>query len=137
MSTRCDIDTERKTAYMACPYSSYVPEPEGTSYCDRYSEAFTKANRGCAYLMVARNRVVFSPITHSHILDPYTGDPSHSFWLTQDYYWVKMADELWILQLNGWDSSFGVGWEHGVATLMNKPIHYLPWETVEAWERSR
>jgi hypothetical protein len=123
-----EINRGKSTTYMACPYSSY---PQGRE------ESFRLANLGAAHLMVEHNRVVFSPITHSHVLDNYTEDPTHSFWLTQDYYWIVLCDELCVLKLEGWDRSFGIGWELALAEERGKDIWYLEEDVVVDWALDR
>jgi len=82
--------------------------------------------------------VVFSPITHSHYIGGFLDDNlSHEFWLSQDAPFIDFADELWVLQLPGWDKSFGVIWEIGYATGQGKDITYITWEEVESWYENR
>lgn len=120
----CMVNKIKTTVYLACPYSNTGMELDDVFIC---------ATRAAAYLMVVKGYVVFSPITHSHPIDLYAKQPNHSFWLTQDWQWLNFCDRLFILKLPRWEHSFGVGWEHGVATALVKPIDYLDYEVVEDW----
>lgn len=134
----CKIIKTLTTVYMASPYTSYDEgEVKFELDSDRLGDAYHLAVQGAAYLMEEYGYAVFSPIVHSHPIDRYVQRPDHSYWLTQDYYWVKACDEMYILQLDGWENSFGIGVEIGIATVLDKPIHYLPFEEVEEWLRSK
>jgi len=129
----CKVNKYAKRVYLAVPYSGLTHE-----------ESFWWANIATAYLMERKlggGYAVFSPISHSHPVSevaPYL-DNDHSQWLTQDYPHVAGAEILFVLKLKGWDKSFGVGFEIGVAIAHSIEVVYLDPEPIEDyhWRRKK
>jgi len=103
-----------KTIYLACPYTHKDPKIR--------QQRFEIVNQKAAELM-RKGFVVYSPITHSHLLEglPQTWE----FWQTQCLPLVKWADEFVVLMLDGWQESVGVNAETAYAKEINKPIRYI------------
>lgn len=94
--------------YLASPYS----DPDPAIRQQRY-EAVCKA----AGELIRRGHVVYSPIAHSHHLSEVCNLPENwEFWRRQDTAMLKLADELWVLDLPGWRESVGVRAEMNVAS---------------------
>ena len=90
-------------AYLASPYSS----PDHRIRESRFEAATQKA----AELMRA-GEVIFSPIAHSHPIDLYFRNPeSGEFWMRQDIPILRHASKLYVLMLQGWESSKGIAQE--------------------------
>ena len=110
--------------YLASPYShedSDVREGRFAAVC------------AVAADLMAQGIVVFSPIAHKHPiaefgnLDALDAD----FWLKFDKEFLLRSEVLWILQLEGWDESYGICQEIEFATEHNIPVGYLDPETLE------
>ena len=89
--------------YLASPYAH---EDEAVR-----EERHRAAEAHVAFLL-QRSRWVFSPIVHCHELKKRHALPEgHEFWLTYDCHILAKADELHVLQLEGWRSSKGIRME--------------------------
>lgn len=105
--------------YLASPYS----HPNATMREARYEEA-CKA----AAWMMKQGYVVFSPIAHSHPISSYLGPETlmdHGFWMNQCVPMVRRCGALWILGIDGWDTSHGVRREWQCADAWRLPITLL------------
>lgn len=105
--------------YLAAPYSHHCHV--------KRVERFNAINKRAAELMAA-GHVVFSPISHSHPIAEHIAPEllmDHEFWMKMDIPFVDWADELWVLQLDGWKESKGVQKEIDIATYLGKTITYL------------
>lgn len=86
--------------YLAVPYTH--------PYEEMRAARFRTVTRFAADLL-KQGHVVFSPITHSHPLEVLGDLPNGwEFWQTQDIEFLKLADELHVLCLEGWKESTGV-----------------------------
>ena len=102
-----------KKIYLSVPYTA---DPE---------LGFINANKLAAQIMLQGN-VVFSPISHSHpIAIQETLPNTHKFWMQQDLPFIEFCDELYVLQLPGWETSLGVQKEIECAKQLGKPITYI------------
>ena len=96
--------------YLACPYSDADPLVEDARY-----QLVTKV---AAALIVKTGCEVFSPVTHSHLINRLAvryaleeGEswvPTYDFWLRFDYHMLDIADYLYVLKLKGWQKSKGI-----------------------------
>jgi len=103
--------------YLASPYSH--PDPEVRH------QRFEAVNRAAANLM-RRGHVIFSPISHSHIIARDHDLPTDwDFWERIDVEFVKRCDELWVLKLNGWEESRGVCHEVDCAKFLDIPVKFI------------
>lgn len=104
--------------YLACPYWDKDPEIR--------QERFERVSNMAAYLMKERGLIVFSPLSHSVPIDSYLGEQQdHDFWLRQDFYFLKACDEVWVLELPGWQNSYGVAAEIDKALHLGKPVCHI------------
>jgi len=65
---------------------------------------------------------IFSPIAHSHPQQKYAKLPFDFNWYTRDLALLAKCDELWILEMEGWDKSEGIQKEITAAKELDKPI---------------
>lgn len=107
-----------KKIYLAIPYSGFK------------EESYQVANEITIKLMQQGN-IVFSPITHNHILAKSGELPTGwDFWKEMDSAFVQWCDELFVVVLTekGLDKireSIGVKAEINLAKQLNKKIIYL------------
>jgi hypothetical protein len=108
--------------YLASPYSKF---PGGRQ------QAYYLACKKAGELMLKGNNV-FCPIAHSHPIEEYMGEiQKGDWWLKQDFEILKHCDELWVYQMPGWASSYGVAQEIKFAKWESIPVKYIPYETEE------
>jgi hypothetical protein len=110
-----------KLIYLASPYSKY---PGGRN------AAFLAACDKAAELML-QGHLIFCPIAHSHPIENIGMDgeiKDGDFWLKQDFAVLSKCDELWVYQMPGWDTSYGVGKEIEFAKKNNIEVKYLEYE---------
>ena len=99
-----------KMVYLASPYTHENREVE--------TERFIAAVKACGWLMVNISDVqmIYSPIAHTHpIADVCTLPGFWSFWEACDKCMLSRCDEIWILTLDGWETSTGVTAERQIA----------------------
>jgi len=114
-----------KMVYLATFYSSYQGIPTWLKYIKmwynwhRVNKIVTKCIR--------RGYVVFSPITHSHVIGVYPGTTltDYELWMGQDKWYVEHCDELWILDHPLISQSYGVNKELNWAKEQGKPVRWL------------
>lgn len=103
--------------YLASPYSHPAPEVR--------HQRFEAVNKAAAELM-RRGHVIFSPISHSHIIArDHDLSTDWGFWERIDLEFVKKCDELWVLKLDGWGKSRGVNSEISYAQLLGIPVKFI------------
>lgn len=103
--------------YVASPYS--------------HKEAYVQWSRHrrtmeFVHKQLKSGQVVFSPIVAVHELaKEYRLPETFSFWRNYSFKMINQADELWVLQLDGWEQSEGVREEIKRATEIGIPIVYI------------
>ena len=103
--------------YLAAPYSH-----KDKSIRLKRVEKINK----CASKLMLKGEIVFSPITHSHVIATQEKMPTDfDFWSKQDYEFIKWCDAIYILMLPGWDKSKGVLKEIKFAESLNKQVRYI------------
>lgn len=90
--------------YLASPYTH--PDPEVVKF--RVAEAARWTAEAWR-----RGYTVFSPVVHGQALvdTNITMPMTHEFWLSHDWNFLNLAEELWVLMLPGWGDSRGVNKE--------------------------
>lgn len=103
--------------YVASPYS----HPNPTVRLERWKAVCRFAGR-----MLEDGYHVFSPIAHSHPI-AIAGDIGTEFdhWESLDMEMLRRCDELIVLQLDGWDASYGVLKEMRVAHDLKMKVRYV------------
>ena len=89
--------------YLASPYSHSNP----SIVQERYEDALF-----CTGALMSRGLHVFSPIVHCHEAAKLHKMPGHfDFWQRYNLSFLRKADQLWIIKLDGWEDSKGVAYE--------------------------
>lgn len=119
--------------YLACPYTPLPDTPEDQRAAIMESR-FSLVTLISAFL-ISKGYVVFSPITHSHViqqhpLNTFTQNTQEQWVWGQDIHFVHLSKELWIIKYDQWDAttvqkSKGVKAERREANIYNIPIQYL------------
>lgn len=116
-----------KLIYLASPYSH--PDREV-----RHAR-FAQVSQAQAYL-TAMGYHIFGPITESHTVQQEAAElgiemsGGWDFWKDHDELMLQKCDELWVLQLDGWDKSVGVLAEIDYAHSRGMPVQYITYEDV-------
>lgn len=102
--------------YLASPFSHANPIVR--------EERFRRVCRHAAAMMKA-GRVVFSPIVHNHpVAKEHDLPRGWGFWSRMDEPFLRVADEVVVLQLPGWEISKGVQAEIALAKRLGIPVSY-------------
>jgi len=116
-----------KLVYIASPYSGHNEDLE--------QERFEKVRDFTADTMqdiMKHGCVPFSPIVHCHeIAQVHALPKGHEFWMTLDKTFIRHADELWVLMLDGWKESKGIKMEIEFAESIMIPVKYCTGELNE------
>ncbi len=109
-----------KKIYLATPYTDKSPAVR--------QARFEAVNKVAAVLM-SKDFLVFSPISHTHPI-ALAGDlpKGWDFWREYDLTFIEWADELHVLMQDGWDVSTGVTAEIRLATELGMPVHYIEYD---------
>lgn len=103
--------------YLAAPYS----HPDVAVMEARYHQI----NRNVLALM-ADGRLVYSPITHNHVLAQAADFPrGWQFWAKHDLEMLRKCEILNVLKMDGWQESVGVQAEIEFAREMKIPVFWL------------
>lgn len=107
-----------KLIYLASPYSH--PDEQIKAY------RFFRACEATARLQ-DEGHLVFSPIVHAHYLVPYTAKQGGAFsdWEALDKAFIDRCDEVWVLEIDGWQESKGVTAEIAYARSKAKPVRFV------------
>jgi hypothetical protein len=105
--------------YLACPYT----HPDELVRMAR----FRAANLVAAKLILS-GEIVYSPISHMHPIAEEHKLPIHwTFWKKSDEFFIRACSKVVVLQVAGWDKSYGVMREIELAKELEKPVEYLEW----------
>lgn len=103
--------------YLASPYS----DPDPTIRHARY-----EAVRAFTCELLAQRKVVFSPIVYCHGIAAEIGLPSNAaHWKNFNMQFLRKADTVYVLKLDGWEQSVGVKMEIDTANHLNIPVLYF------------
>jgi Domain of unknown function (DUF1937) len=128
--------------YLASPYSKYlegaIAKLKSLSENERYADITWRLNMAhtdvCvqAALLIKAGIPVYSPIAHSHpIARCGTIDPlDHKIWLPANQALMDAAGGLIVLELEGYDTSYGVIHERDAFAAAGKPIVFMKPGTV-------
>lgn len=110
--------------YLASPYSSPDPLIMKTR--------FLLAEQVCASL-IASGEFPYSPIVHCHeMAQKYSLPTDFAFWQRYNIDMLRRADKLFILMIEGWQSSLGVTYERDFAKACGIPTFGIK-EEGEPW----
>jgi hypothetical protein len=105
--------------YLASPYSDEDPKVQQRRY-----EAVRKMTAG----FLERRFFIYSPIVHCHDLAAHHDLPKDfEFWRDYDFHMLDLAEQLWVLMLDGWNTSKGVTAEvlHWRQRRDTRDLHYV------------
>ncbi len=103
--------------YLGSPYTHSDPFIMEERYFAACKKAGQLANEGY---------YVYSPIVHWHPVATLYGLPRDwEFWQKLDRESIQLMDEVWILKLEGWSISIGLGNEILLAKEFNKPYSFI------------
>lgn len=112
--------------YLATPYSHDSPKIR--------QKRFEAVSRAAGQLM-AKGKLVYSPISHSHPIAVQSDLPLNwEYWQKLDEAMIKVCSKLVVLKLWGWHYSTGVIAEIAMAEKQGLPIEYMEPETGELTE---
>lgn len=103
--------------YLASPYS----HPEAEVRQQRFETVCHVAAK-----LMAEGKHVFSPIAHTHPI-ALKGDLPLGFdyWEEFDRKMIAACGELWVVRMDGWETSKGVKAEVGIAGELGIPVKYV------------
>jgi hypothetical protein len=105
-----------KYIYLASPYT----HDDKRVVEDRVHQVCVVAAK-----LMNRGIPIFSPIAHTHPIAMAGALPTGwEFWKKYDKVMIGGAEQLWVLQLDGWDISVGVKAEIDIATELGLTIQY-------------
>ena len=108
-----------KKIYLATPYS----HPDESVRLARFEAVNKKAGE-----LMLKGYLGFSPISHSRPVAQTMDEKmvlDHEFWMKQDMPFLEWADELWIMEVDGWPMSHGVMREIYEARVLSKPVKWV------------
>jgi hypothetical protein len=106
--------------YLASPYTH--PDPLEMEY--RY-ECILETTAH----FLTQGHPVYSPIVHCHPLAKAKDLPrNYDFWFQYNIHMLELADEVWVIQLDGWQKSQGVNSEIAHAIGAGKPVLYFEYD---------
>ena len=105
--------------YLGGPYSDENKE--------LMKERVDKQAHALAYFArTADNLVLYSPIVHwSYVEFTYELPHDFNFWKQQDFHMIRQATAMWVLALDGWKESFGLGQEIEYARDIGKEVMFV------------
>lgn len=103
--------------YLAAPYTHRYPE---------IVENRVKLINKVAALLMQRNCIVYSPISHCHAIAKENNLPTDAeYWERQNKSFIQWCDQLVILQLHGWAESKGIAQEILMAKEYKKQVTHI------------
>lgn len=112
--------------YLASPYSHKNKSIRYKRFIDITTIAAKLFNEG---------HILFCPITQSHNLaDTGMLEGSWEFWERVDLAFLAKSEELYVVTMDGWKESVGVGAEIDFAIKNNIPVKYVDPITLEITE---
>ena len=122
---RRDLDSAADVGVLAVSDLIYLASPY--SHTDRaVVEARFDAVCVEAAILMAAGHHIFSPIAHTHPIAMRGELPTDwTFWQQYDTAMIRACSALWVLMLDGWDTSKGVAAEMAIATELGIPVIYI------------
>lgn len=114
--------------YLAAPYSNDAPNrPDKKANAAKRNARFN-AVTDVARQLIEEEKLLYSPLTMTHPIDLLmANDPGSDYWVAFDEAFMKHCDEIYVLQLPGWEASSGVRREiASFASRGIKPTYILP-----------
>ncbi len=103
--------------YLATPYGH--PDPKVRE--KRYLAACLMVSE-----LMKQGHHVYSPIVHNHSIIILGGLPTGwDFWGKYDEEFLRFCSEVWVVKMEGWEDSTGVGAEIALAHSLGKPVKFI------------
>ncbi len=107
----------KQIAYLACPYTHQ------SAIVMR--ERFEKVSK-CAGLLMQKGHIIFSPISHTHPIAMQCKLPVEwRYWEKFDTVYLSVCYKMFVLKLQGWETSTGITNEIEIATHLGLEIEYI------------
>jgi hypothetical protein len=114
---------DQSLIYLATPYS----HNDRAVMQQRYELACEIAG-----LLILRGHLIFSPIAHSHTIAQIGRVPGDwKTWQPQCEGMLRRCDELWVVQMAGWETSVGIAAEISLAASLGLAISKLDPNTLD------
>lgn len=115
--------------YLASPYTAKTPS--GVLDTNTMSLRASLAAVAAARIVDMGVYYVYSPIIHNHSVNQHLriAQPSWDFWGPVDIHFLRFADALGVLMLEGWEDSTGVQEELRFAKLIDMPVEWIQFDT--------
>jgi len=109
--------------YLASPYS----HPQNKVREFRYQEICRIAGK-----LMLQGQHVFSPIAHCHQIAIWSNLPTDAkWWYKWNLHFILQSEELWVVMMEGWNTSKGVAQETKLAINLGKKVVYYDVNTSE------
>lgn len=103
--------------YLASPYSHKDPVIVKTRFL---------LVEQCTAALINAGHFVWSPIVHFHeMAAKYSMPTDAEFWKAYNFDFIRRADEMYVLDIEGWQESKGVMMELKVADAMMLPVKFV------------
>ncbi len=103
--------------YLASPYS----DVDTNIMRQRFEQICKIAAR-----LMAEGHVIFSPIAHTHPIVVAGALPTgFDYWRQFDEEFIAACTELWVVMIEGWNTSVGVQAELRIAERLGKPVRFI------------
>lgn len=103
--------------YLATPHNHH----NSLIRTERY-----RAAQKAASIIFACQIPVYSPIAHWHPIAIHFDLPhGWNYWKFQDEALLRASAELWVILIEGWETSVGIKAEVAIAKALGKPVHYI------------
>jgi hypothetical protein len=103
--------------YLASPYSHSDPA---------VVQARVEAAGTCTVNLMVQGYIIFSPIIHCHDIATRLSLPTdHEFWRRYDISMLRLADAMFILDIDGWQESKGLKEEIVFANSAHIPVSFV------------
>ena len=121
------INKKMPMAYLASQYTSHFPIKVIANIIMRYRWHMVSKQ---VFKIMQKGYVVFGPITHSHVAWSKAGikddvQTDHDFWMSQDWWYVKRCDTMFVYNYKYGGGSKGVDREIDWCVELGKEIIYL------------
>lgn len=121
----------KTVVYLANAYSSKLKDKDTAALqtADRRNlEAFVGGQLRKRY----PNHAFLLPIANSaSMADICTFDTGFDEWAMDDYSFIYIAQEVWVLMSDGWEESQGVQAEIKFALEISRPVRYITWPKLQ------
>jgi len=107
--------------YLASSYSHVDPNIR--------KQRYEKVLEITAKLIIEQGLIVYSPIVHNHpvvlLHENRTEDCAFEFWRKFDSKMLSRCDQMWILTIDGWNTSTGIREEMKIAESLAIQIRFV------------